>query len=130
MIIRHGQVTSKSEEGRKRMIANTEGGVSSRAAEHRTHGRSSRWKPSPTIELDAALERTRGWLTSRQHADGHWVGALEGDTIREAEYILPLPSLPREADATCARCARHTIDLQRPDGGWSIYPGGPAEISA
>ena len=27
---------------------------------------------------------------TEQHADGHWVGELEGDTILESEYILLL----------------------------------------
>ena len=112
------------------MIANTEGGVSSRAADPRIHRLSSRWNPSPTGELEAALERTRGWLVSRQHADGHWVGELEGDTILESEYILLLAFLGREADPICTKCARYILDHQLPDGGWSIYPGGPAEISA
>ena len=62
--------------------------------------------------------------------DGHWVGELEGDTILESEYVLLLAFLGREAEAVCVKACRYLRDLQLPDGGWAIYPGGPVEISA
>ena len=43
-----------------------------------------------------AIGRTRHWLASRQHDDGHWCAELEGDTILESEYILLLAYLGRE----------------------------------
>jgi squalene-hopene/tetraprenyl-beta-curcumene cyclase len=41
-----------------------------------------------------------------------------------------LAFLGRESDPICKDCARYLLDHQLPEGGWSIYPGGPAEISA
>ncbi len=112
------------------MIANKEGGVSPRSADHFMHRLSPRWNPLATSDVEAAQDRTRTWLLSRQNADGHWVGELEGDTILESEYLLLLAFLGREGAPVCESCARYILDHQLPEGGWSIYPGGPAEVSA
>jgi squalene-hopene/tetraprenyl-beta-curcumene cyclase len=112
------------------MIANKEGGASPRSADHFVHRLAPRWNPSEEGELETAQERTRNWLLSRQAPDGHWVGELEGDTILESELILLLAFLGRETDPICERCAAYLLDHQLPEGGWSIYPGGPAEVSA
>src|SRR4051812_16860059 len=112
------------------MIANKEGGAYARSVDQLVHRIAPRWTPAEVDDLEAALERTRGWLRSRQAPDGHWVGELEGDTILESELILLLAFLGREADPICERCAAYLLDHQLADGGWSIYPGGPVEVSA
>jgi squalene-hopene/tetraprenyl-beta-curcumene cyclase len=113
------------------MIANKDGGVFPRSADHFMHRLSSRWNPLlATNDVEAAQDRTRTWLLSRQNADGHWVGELEGDTILESEYLLLLAFLGRASAPVCEPCARYILDHQLPEGGWSIYPGGPAEVSA
>lgn len=112
------------------MIANKEAGASPEAAEHFLHRLSPRAGLVSTDELEASQERTRSWLLSRQNAEGHWVGELEGDTILESEYILLLAFLGREHESICQCCARSILDQQLPEGGWAIYAGGPAEISA
>ena len=62
--------------------------------------------------LRQAIGRTRSWLHAEQHADGYWVGELEGDTILESEYILLLAFLG-EADTPIARkCAEHMLEQQ------------------
>jgi squalene-hopene/tetraprenyl-beta-curcumene cyclase len=80
--------------------------------------------------LRHAIARTRQWLLAEQHADGHWVGELEGDTILESEYILLLAWLGREQEPAALKCAQHMLNLQLAEGGWAIYPGGPVDISA
>ena len=105
------------------MIANKEGGVSSRVRGS-IHSTSSHRSPSSHDgDLEAALERTRSWLLSRQHADGHWVGELEGDTILESEYVLLLAFLGRETEPICARLRRYMLDLQLPGGRLGDLPG-------
>ncbi|MEQ8787518.1 MAG: prenyltransferase/squalene oxidase repeat-containing protein [Pirellulaceae bacterium] len=79
--------------------------------------------------LDAAIDRTCQWLVESQHADGHWCGELEGDTILESEYILLLAWMGRENSDIAHRAARYILQQQRPDGGWAMYPGGDVEIS-
>ena len=80
--------------------------------------------------LSQTIARTRQWLVAAQHADGYWVGELEGDTILESEYILLLAWLGREDEPIAKKCARFMLDRQLAGGGWAIYPGGPVDISA
>ena len=96
----------------------------------------SRSSTAPAVDmlspesLDPSMTAASRWLFDRQKTDGHWVGELEGDTILESEYVLLMAFLGRERESVCARACRYILDLQLPDGGWSIYPGGPAEVSA
>ncbi len=111
------------------MIAGRDEGVSPQSW-NRSSSRRPRWTPPAHEALEAALERTRDWLLDRQEGEGYWVAELEGDTILESEYILLMTFLGREGDAVCVRCARYIQDHQLPGGGWSIYPGGPVDVSA
>ena len=77
----------------------------------------------------AAMERARRCLWRMQQADGHWVGELQGDTILESEYILLMAFLGREGERARPQGGRYILDQQLPDGGWSNYPGGPADLS-
>jgi squalene-hopene/tetraprenyl-beta-curcumene cyclase len=79
--------------------------------------------------LRAALETGVNCLLSRQESDGHWVGELQGDTILESEYILLMAFLRRENESRVRKAARYILEQQLPEGGWSNYPDGPAEVS-
>src|SRR5918998_1122570 len=118
------------ERGLDRMIANTDGGVTTRAS-----GTLIRRWASPSgrpiaDRLDRALGLTRDWLVANQHPEGFWVGELEGDTILESEYVLLMAFLGRGGDEVCVKACRYLLEHQDLDGGWSIYPGGPPDISA
>ncbi len=80
--------------------------------------------------LDQVLARGIDYFFSIQHDDGHWVGELEGDTILESEYAVLLAFLGRCDDPKIAQLANYIITQQNDEGGWSIYPGGPTEVSA
>ncbi|MBY0528107.1 MAG: squalene--hopene cyclase [Gemmataceae bacterium] len=85
--------------------------------------------PVPSARLQIGIEHARRQLLHRQEADGHWVGELQGDTILESEYILLMAFLGRERDERVAKAARYILQQQMPDGAWSNYPGGPADLS-
>ena len=76
-----------------------------------------------------AIGRTVAWLMSQQHAEGYWVGELEGDTILESEYILLLAYVGRQQTPLACKAARRLIEKQLPSGGWAMYPGGAVEVS-
>jgi squalene-hopene/tetraprenyl-beta-curcumene cyclase len=98
-----------------------------------SHKSSDAWQSSPTptaTPLEVAIERTSDWLMARQHADGHWVAELEGDTILESEYILLLAFLGRHESPAARKAAEYIRQQQLPGGGWAIFPGGSVDISA
>lgn len=80
-------------------------------------------------DVSAAVKRTRTHLLDAQHAEGYWLGELEGDTILESEYILLLAWMGRERSEVAIAAAEYIKQQQLPDGGWAQYPGGPLEIS-
>lgn len=84
--------------------------------------------------LEAAAARAaraaRQALIALQQPDGHWCAELEGDTILESEYVLVLWFLGRGEDDKVRKAANYLRAQQLPEGGWSIYPGGPTEVSA
>ena len=79
--------------------------------------------------VDRALAASTDWFLKRQHADGHWCGELEGDTILESEYILLLAWLGHERGSTARKAASYILTKQNEAGGWSLYPDGPIDIS-
>ena len=90
-------------------------------------------------ELNYSIGSASNYLLARQAAKGYWVGELEADTSLESDYILlqlwlyppgddgvwKPPSTRRVQSA-----ARYILSRQLVDGGWNIYPGGPANVSA
>ena len=77
-----------------------------------------------------ATQATRDYLRSIQREDGHWCGELEGDTILGSEYFMALLFLGKGEDRRVKKAIEYIRRKQCDDGGWAIYPGGPAEVSA
>jgi squalene-hopene/tetraprenyl-beta-curcumene cyclase len=81
-------------------------------------------------DLREAIAKSREWLLDQQHADGHFCGELEGDSILESEYLLLLAWLGREKTDLARRLANELLHRQEQHGGWAQYPGGPTDVSA
>jgi squalene-hopene/tetraprenyl-beta-curcumene cyclase len=79
--------------------------------------------------LENALTRARDALLRLQNEKGYWVGELQGDSILESEYILLKFIVEQEADNDLVKITNYLRNLQNPDGGWSLFPGGPADLS-
>jgi squalene-hopene/tetraprenyl-beta-curcumene cyclase len=90
---------------------------------------SPRFFPALRTPLADAIDKACDCLLAKQAADGHWCGELQGDTILESEYILLMAFLEREGEERVAKAARYLLEQQGADGGWSNYPGGPADVS-
>ena len=90
----------------------SDGCDASKAAEQRRLPPAGESDPLAACQLIApvrsAIASTRQWLLAEQHADGHWVGELEGDTILESEYILLLAYLGQESSEQARRAAEST----------------------
>src|SRR2546425_271970 len=81
-------------------------------------------------KVQRAIEAAKAYLLQIQHADGHWCGELEGDTILESEYILTMHFVGRSREDRCRKAANYVRQKMLSEGGWAIYEGGPAEVSA
>jgi squalene-hopene/tetraprenyl-beta-curcumene cyclase len=79
--------------------------------------------------LTRAIGAAREALLAMQRDDGHWVGELQGDTILESEYVLLLTFLGRADDPRVRKACNYLLQQALPEGGWSNYPGGPADVS-
>jgi squalene-hopene/tetraprenyl-beta-curcumene cyclase len=80
-------------------------------------------------EVESAILHSREYLLSQQHPDGYWCGELEADAMLEADYIF-LHTLLESGDPGRLRRALAEIwRYQNEDGSWSIYPGGPGNLS-
>ena len=80
--------------------------------------------------LEQAVERGADHLLSLQFEPGYWLGELEADSTLESDYIYYLHVLGKADPARVAKLANYVRQKQLPDGGWSIYPGGPSELNA
>jgi len=80
--------------------------------------------------VDSAIERAQRYLLQHQHPDGHWVGELEADTTITSEYLLFSHLIDRAHPERDRRVVRYLRRQQLPDGGFNLYPEGPANLSA
>ncbi len=85
---------------------------------------------STAVDVDRAIDQARAALLKKQSASGYWVGELEGDSILQSEFLLFKFILDQERDAELPLIANRLRDQQQADGGWALYPGGPADLSA
>ncbi len=75
------------------------------------------------------IERAKEWLLGQQHSDGYWCGELEADSMLESDYIFMHTLLGTGDRAKMQRAVNEILRHQNEDGGWSLYPGGPSNIS-
>ena len=89
------------------------------------------WQEQDWAErLEKAIERGANHLLSLQAEQGYWQGELEADSTLESDYIYYLHILGKADPERIAKLANYVRQRQLPDGGWSIYPGGPSELHA
>ena len=80
-------------------------------------------------QVDSAIARSCDHILSQQHPDGYWCGELEADSMLEADYIFLHVLLESGDEGRMTRALTEILRYQNEDGSWSIYPGGPGNIS-
>jgi squalene-hopene/tetraprenyl-beta-curcumene cyclase len=75
------------------------------------------------------IKRAKDWLLGQQHPDGYWCGELEADSMLESDYIFMHTLLGTGEPGKMERAVNEILRHQNEDGGWSLYPGGPSNIS-
>jgi squalene-hopene/tetraprenyl-beta-curcumene cyclase len=86
----------------------------------------------------AASETSARALVDKQFTDGYWCGELLADISLEADYVLlelwlHPPEHGRWNPPTKSRLekvCRRILSQQMADGGWWIYPDGPADVNS
>lgn len=80
-------------------------------------------------QVQSAISRACDRIFGLQHPDGYWCGELEADSMLEADYIFGHMLLGTGDPGRLQRALNEMLRYQNEDGGWSIYPGGPSNIS-
>jgi squalene-hopene/tetraprenyl-beta-curcumene cyclase len=80
-------------------------------------------------DVESAIGRSSGFILSQQHPDGYWCGELEADSMLEADYIFLHTLLDTGDPGRLHRAFVEMMRYQNQDGSWSLYPGGPGNIS-
>ena len=88
--------------------------------------------------IQDAIGRSSSALLLQQKAEGFWCGELTADTTLESDYILLQLWLHQPHGASwnpptrqrIEKATRSILERQLEDGGFNIYAGGPAEVSA
>ncbi len=90
--------------------------------------------PPANAEFSAAagpaIRAAREHLLRLQQSAGHWVGELEADTTLESDYIQLEYFLRNPRPEKIRKAAQYLLEKQLREGGWNIYEGGPANLSA
>jgi squalene-hopene/tetraprenyl-beta-curcumene cyclase len=81
-------------------------------------------------ELQTAIQRSQEFLLRAQKPEGYWVGELIVDCTLAADLIAYHHWNGSVDEKWQRKAVNHILSLQSPTGGWSIYPGGPAEVNA
>jgi squalene-hopene/tetraprenyl-beta-curcumene cyclase len=80
--------------------------------------------------LQSAIGRAQQHLLELQAPKGYWIGELVVDSTLCSDFVAFMHWANEVEPDLEAKCIRHILDRQLPDGGWNIYPEGPSELNA
>ncbi len=80
-------------------------------------------------QVESAIQASSAFILSHQHPEGYWCGELEADAMLESDYIFLHTLLESGDPGRLHRAFVEMMRYQNEDGSWSIFPGGPGNIS-
>jgi squalene-hopene/tetraprenyl-beta-curcumene cyclase len=86
--------------------------------------------PRTATPLDSAITRSQAFLLSEQKPEGYWVGELMVDSTLVSDMVAFYHWWGKVDKEWERKAVNHIFERQLPDGGWNIYPHGPAEVNA
>ena len=84
----------------------------------------------PFNDLETALKRSQNFLLNEQKPEGYWVGELMVDSTLASDMIAFYHWWGKVDRQWERKAVHHILSMQLTDGGWNIYPNGPAEVNA
>jgi squalene-hopene/tetraprenyl-beta-curcumene cyclase len=78
--------------------------------------------------LLTAIDRAQAGLLKLQNPKGFWLAVLEANSTLCSDYVLFMYWSGEIDSDLQKKCITHLLATQLADGGWSVYPGGPAEV--
>ena len=88
------------------------------------------WESNREPRLDEAITRSQAFLLSEQKTEGYWIGELMVDVTLVADMVAFYHWWRKVDRAWEKKAVCHIFSKQLTDGGWNIYPNGPAEVNA
>ncbi|MGH8013511.1 MAG: squalene--hopene cyclase [Candidatus Binataceae bacterium] len=83
-----------------------------------------------STRLEFVIDRAQRSLITKQHPEGYWQAPLEANAEMNAEYIIFRRFMELERDPELeAKLQRLLLEIQQPDGSWTLFPGGQGHIS-
>jgi squalene-hopene/tetraprenyl-beta-curcumene cyclase len=83
-----------------------------------------------TAKVDFTIGRAQQLLIKQQHAEGFWQAPLEANAEMNAEFIIFNRFMEIAPDpALDAKLKQLLLDAQTADGSWTLFPGGPGDLS-
>lgn len=79
--------------------------------------------------IDIAIENSRDFFFREQLPDGYWWAELESNCTITAEYIMLYRFMGIVDHAREQKMANYLLSKQTSEGFWTIYYGGPGDIS-
>lgn len=79
--------------------------------------------------LTQAIRRSQAYMLSQQTPAGYWLGELEANTTLTSQYVLFRHLIGQVDKIRQHKCVRYLRSQQQRDGGWSLYYGGPSDLS-
>lgn len=88
-------------------------------------------EPCSAVALDESISRAQNHLLGRQDEEGFWVGYLGNcDATLVSDYSIMMHFLGKVDPERQRKGVRFILSTQNEEGGWSLYPGGPSNVSA
>ncbi|MCH7504573.1 squalene--hopene cyclase [PVC group bacterium] len=82
------------------------------------------------LAVTKAIQKSQNYLLSLQNKDGYWCGELIVNTTIPSDYVFLFRLLGIKEPDKERKLLKHVLNNQLDDGGWNVYPNGPAEINA
>ncbi len=90
--------------------------------------------PDPALRTlsrcDEAITRSQSFLLAEQKPEGYWVGELMVDATLVADMVAFYHWWGKVDTEWQRKAVNHLFQMQLLEGGWNIYPHGPAEVNA